>query len=321
VDGYAALKKIPGVGKKRFDTITTLLEQTGQSIEDLFKMDAAEIKQKFKLPINVAEKISEIAGGTVNEISTSHKSRSQLTNAVICVTNQENNYPAKLANTLNTKAPTFLYMWGNLSLLDNKAVGFCGSRNVSQKGLEVTADTVQQIVQLGWVVVSGHAKGVDTTAHRVALENGGNTIIVAAEGLEVFKLRHELKSIAKPEQLLIISQFEPKVSWTAGRAMQRNSTIIGLSDAMVLIESRLEGGTYEAGKTSLRLKMPLFVAQYEMAAENNAGNQYFIERGAVPFGKSKVTGRANIAMLEEVVQQQRQKEPATSELMLPGFGK
>lgn len=315
---HSILKEVHGVGKKRLDGIITNLESNNQTINDLFQMTAPEIKAKFKLPINVAEAIVQ-AGIQANVVKDDAilALTPRLTKTVTCLTNTDTNYPSKLAKALGSKSPNVLYMWGNLSLLDLPSVGFCGSRNVSEKGLQVTADAVEQIVQLGWVVVSGHAKGVDTTAHRTALENDGCTIIVAAEGIEVFKLRQELKKIAKPEQILIVSEFEPKARWVVGRAMQRNTTIIGLSNAMVLIESRLEGGTYEAGKTALRLKMPLFVAQYEMEAETNAGNAYFLQHGAIPFMKNKVTGRANIDVLREVVMKMPPSE--TLELMLPGF--
>ncbi|MCI0714286.1 MAG: DNA-protecting protein DprA [Chloroflexi bacterium] len=210
-------------------------------------------------------------------------------------------YPQRLKSLLGEKAPEPLYYWGNLELLNKPAVGFCGSRDATDKGLQVTADTAEQILDKGWIVVSGHAKGVDSTAHRIALENGGSTIIVLPEGFNNFTLRRELKDIAKPEQLLIISEYPPEARWTAWRAMQRNKTIIGLSDAMVLVQARMKGGTFAAGEESLKYKISLFVAVYQNHGEESEGNLYFLKRGAIALKRSPTSGRANISSLVKAV--------------------
>jgi DNA protecting protein DprA len=214
----------------------------------------------------------------------------------------DEDYPTKLLAVLGKNAPEQLYVWGNLELFDKPSVGFCGSRNVTEKGLSVTADVAQQIAELGWVVVSGHARGVDTTAHQTALENNAATIIVLPQGMNDFKLRPEIKRHASRENLLVISEFPPDASWAVGRAMQRNHTIIGLSDAMVLVEARTEGGTFNAGKQALKYGHPLVVVSYEDTSHSNAGNDYFIQRGAARLMKSKTTGRANISMIRQQVE-------------------
>lgn len=292
------LKQIHGIGKKRLEAITTKLAAMNQSVADLYRMQPEEIKKLFGLPIHVAQAIANANIQTSQNI----KSNPLEIKGIKSITLTSADYPQRLKQVLGHKAPQLLYSWGNLDLLNKPAVGFCGSRNVTEKGLEITADTAQQITELGWVVVSGHARGVDTTAHRTALENGGSTILVLAEGILNFKLRQELKAIAKPEQLLIISEFAPDTKWTVGRAMQRNKTIIGLSDAMILVEARKEGGTFEAGQTALRLKFPLFVAHYETPGESAAGNEYFLQKGAEKLGRSPETRRANITRLRHMVE-------------------
>lgn len=218
------------------------------------------------------------------------------------LTVEDEEYPLRLRKVLQDKAPKKLYAWGNLELLNKPAVGFCGSRNVSDKGLDVTVDVAEQIAGLDWVVVSGHARGVDSTAHVTALRNNAGTILVLPEGIDGFKLRTEIRKFASPDKVLIISEFAPGDTWTVGRAMQRNNTIIGLSDAMMLVEARAEGGTFNAGKTALRLKHPLFVAYFEETTNSNEGNKYLIQRGAKRLFKSKETNRANIEPIKQLVQ-------------------
>lgn len=310
VQDQTQLRKIKGIGAKRAESILTMLSANHQSLDDLFKMDAEAIRQKFKLPASVAQALADYHPSTQTvqtPLQWSEKPGEGKDIRLLLAKDQS--YPQHLADVLGKKAPSELHVWGNLELLNRPAVGFCGSRNVSETGLKVTADTVQQLVEAGCVIVSGHARGVDITAHRTALECGGATIIVLAEGIKDFKLRQEIRKFATRDNVLVISEFKPDAVWTVGRAMTRNNTIIGLSNAMVLIESRLEGGTFNAGKTALKLKVPIFVTEYENTTPGNEGNRYFLQHGAIALRKSGETGRANIIPLKSVVFPEIQDKP------------
>jgi DNA protecting protein DprA len=315
------LQRIKGIGPKRSEAILQRLDETGRSLDDFFALSVTEIKQQFNLPINVAEAIVQ----SITEeqpVTATAEEDALITKGIKILKRGTPEYPKRLARLLGDKAPDILYVWGNTDLFNKPAVGFCGSREASEKSIEIAADTARQIVEEGWVVVSGHARGVDTAAHQAALKSGGGTIIVAPEGILSFKLRRELKQIAKPEQILIVSQFPPAAGWAVGRAMGRNSTIIGLSDAMVLVSARAEGGTFEAGKTALRLRTPLFVARYESPGESAAGNRYFLDRGAYQLSKKESTGKPNTEYLLKIVKAsnelfQEAKEAISSEAAKP----
>jgi len=91
--------------------------------------------------------------------------------------------------------------------------------------------------------------------------------------------------------------------------MQRNQTVCGLSEALVVIEAGTSGGTFEAGKLALRLKMPLFVADYAEPAASAAGNDYFLARGARPLRRSAETVQANLEPLRRVVEARSETAP------------
>jgi DNA protecting protein DprA len=299
------LQKVRGIGPKRYQSILTKLDEIEKDIDDLFKMPAADVKAVFGLPRNVAEAIanaSEQPQAKVETVKNEENTVDQLAaKGIKTLVRGASDYPKHLQSVLEDKAPSIYYVWGNLDLLQKPAVGFCGSRDASKESIAATADMAKQIANLGWVVVSGHARGVDTAAHLAALENGGSTIVVAPEGLLNFRLRKELKKIAKPEQLLIISEFAPHSRWSVVNAMTRNRTIIGLSDAMILVEARMEGGTFQAGETTLYLKKPLFVALYQKLGPNADGNKYFVQKGATALAKNPTTGEADIERLKATV--------------------
>jgi DNA protecting protein DprA len=302
VTDYLQLHNIKGIGPKRYHSIVVRLQECRLSLDQLFAMPVEAIVKEFKLPINVAKAI--VASSVELKLLPNKADNEMVTlrsKGIKILKKGTPEYPQRLLKALGNSAPETLYVWGNLDLLNKPAVGFCGSRNVSEKGIEITIDTAKQIAELGWIVVSGHARGVDTAAHKTALEANCGTIIVAAEGVLGFKLREELKKISKPDQLLIVSEFNPNAKWTVINAMTRNKTIIGLSDAMILVEARTEGGTFEAGKAALRLKKPLYVVDYQTADNGNAGNHYLLKRGAKPLRRNKETIQANISDLREVV--------------------
>ncbi len=190
-------------------------------------------------------------------------------------------YPKYLKNMLKEKCPPILFVKGNKALLNTVGVGFCGSRNVSGKGIKITKNCVEQLIEHDSTIVSGYAKGTDLAAHVKALESGGNTIFVLAEGILRLKIKKEIFQFMNTNNFVFVSQFMPNVTWNAGNAMKRNSTIIGLSQSMILIESRLEGGTFAAGEEALKVKCPLFVIDFAKPEVSAEANPHFINKGGI----------------------------------------
>jgi DNA processing protein len=205
-------------------------------------------------------------------------------------------YPESL-KSLGNHAPMVLSYVGNIDLLKRDSVGFCGSRKASEKGLTVTKDCAQQLAKTGFAIISGYASGVDITAHKTALENNGETIIVIPEGINHFRIKDEVKKFWDWNRALIISEFMPESAWSVSNAMQRNSTIVALSKAMILIESSANGGSMDAGKKTLEMKKPLYTPFYEGMPESAIGNRILIEKGAIKLGRKRETGRANITKI------------------------
>ena len=157
---------------------------------------------------------------------------------------------------------------------------------MSDSGIRITDSSARQFSADGITVVSGYAKGVDITAHRAALQAGGSTIFVIVEGILKNKIKGE-KELLNDNNHLFISQFIPNLTWSASNAMKRNNTIIGLSNAMILIEAGMNGGTFNAGDQSLKNKKPLFVVEYGAYKPSAEGNRFFLENGGIPIRGDK----------------------------------
>lgn len=211
----------------------------------------------------------------------------------------EKGYPAKLKTILRESTPEKLFYKGNISLLKKKAIGFCGSRKASEKGLATTKDCSEQIVIKGLVVISGNAAGVDFTAHKTSLENGGETIFVLPEGMNNFRIKSKLRPFWNWDKVLVISQFPNDAVWRGHRAMTRNALIVALSDAMIVVEAGLNSGTFNAAQKTMELSIPLYVAVYKNMEVYAQGNKALVTLGAKRLGLSKTEGRAKVSKVIE----------------------
>ena len=207
-------------------------------------------------------------------------------------------YPMQLKSVLGDTCPPVLFVKGNKKLLSEASVGFCGSRKVSSKGISITAQCAEQLVDHDITVVSGYASGTDLAAHSAAMIHGGNTVFVLAEGILRYSMKQAVRKHLTPDNHVFISQFTPQALWSVGNAMKRNSVIIGLSKAMILVESGKKGGTFAAGEEALRRSQPLFVIDYAKPEVSAEANPYFIARGGNP-----IRGKNGIPNLEKVFQE------------------
>jgi DNA processing protein len=214
---------------------------------------------------------------------------------------QEENYPEDLKKFLSTSAPPVLSVIGNKELLHQKKVAFSGSRNVSEKGIKITEDAVTELIKQNIAIVSGYAKGVDFTAHYTALKNGGTTIIVLPEGINHFSIKKEFKDVWDWDRILVISEFKPIEKWMASRAMNRNKTIIALSDVIMVVEAGETGGSLDAGHKTLEMNKALFVPQYMNIPESALGNNTLLNKGAVALKMNKETMKPNLNKIIELL--------------------
>lgn len=209
-------------------------------------------------------------------------------------------YPERLTRYAGDTAAPVLFARGNRAILERPAVAFCGSRKASAQGLDWARKFASGLAAEGVNVVSGYADGIDLIAHRAALEAGGRTTLVLAEGIFRFTRKPVIDEVLDEHRSLILSEFPPRLPWSVGNAMQRNGTVLGLSDAIVVVESGLDGGTFSAGDQALKQGRPLFVLDYPEPPASAEGNRAFLRPGARPL-RSEGDGTHDLAELLRLV--------------------
>lgn len=209
-------------------------------------------------------------------------------------------YPQKLKYKLGSNAPIFLFCKGNLKLFDEPSVGFCGSREATNKGIIIVEEIIKQVPK-NIVNISGYAKGIDMKVHSESLKHGHPTIIVLPYGHLNFKIKEELINIFNENNVLVVSEFLPDSIWSVGNAMQRNSTVVALSNIMVLIEAKRNGGSLDAGKKAIEMNVPIFAPVYAENSRLTEGNKIIQEMGGYPIKKNRNTNLPNISKIVELL--------------------
>ena len=171
---------------------------------------------------------------------------------------EDSGYPPTMCD--RTGRPT-LYVMGDPQALSQPGLGLCGARTATPAGIDLAHRLGALAAKLEVPLVSGYAVGVDSAGHLAAIESGGRTTAVLAEGIAKFRLRPEFLELIDPlDQMIAVSPFPPQARWTVINAMQRNRTICSLSRLLVAIEPGEKGGTLNAAQEALRQGVPLVVA-------------------------------------------------------------
>lgn len=157
-------------------------------------------------------------------------------------------------------SPPQLWFAGDRSLLRQRRVAVVGTRKASEEGLRRAARLGRELAKQGVVVVSGLALGIDTAAHMAAIENGGRTIAVLGNGIDVrYPKRNSALQDAIAKDHLLLSQFEPGTPAIDRSFPSRNRTMALVSQATVIVEAQERSGTVSQGWEAIRLGRPLFL--------------------------------------------------------------
>ena len=292
------LQQAPGIGAASLRSVLERVRRECVDPSKFWNLDDADWQARFGIKPQAIEYLREPDVGTQDAWEQIERKE------IAILVRGYSGYPKRLDRVLGNTAPAVLYALGNRDLFLAPGVGFCGSRKASVEGVQISRDCAGLLARQSVNVISGYAQGVDMAAHSGALEAGGTTTIVLVEGILHFRLKKDLRAISGDmSRILVVSEFPPGLPWKAHNAMTRNRTICGLADALVVVESGSEGGTFEAGKTALALKEPLFCVDHANSVPSATGNRYFLENGAVGLRRAQ-SGQPNLDRLLSIVEEQ-----------------
>jgi DNA processing protein len=153
--------------------------------------------------------------------------------------------PAYPANLLCCDdAPPVLFVRGELSPGDARAVAIIGTRKPTEPGATLAHSLAHELAGRGWTIVSGLAIGVDTAAHQGALEAEGRTLAVLGSGLAaIYPQRNVPLAEAVTERGAVLAEVHPEATVSAQNLIARNRIASGLSRAVIVVQSATDGGS------------------------------------------------------------------------------
>ncbi|HVW62269.1 MAG TPA: DNA-processing protein DprA [Puia sp.] len=192
----------------------------------------------------------------------------------------EHDYPQRLLRCPD--APILLFFKGHADLNTARVISIIGTRSPSEYGRQMTEKFIKDMASLssGVLVISGLAYGIDAVAHKAALRHHLPTVGVLGHGLDqVYPREHA--SLAR-EMLRtggLLTKFNISTAPDAYNFPIRNRIVAGLSDAVIVMETRSRGGSLLTVENALTYQRKIFAIPGRIADEKSAGCNTLIREG------------------------------------------
>ena len=187
-------------------------------------------------------------------------------------------YPPQLRDL--SDAPPFLWAIGDISLLQRPAISLVGARNASSLGTRMAKSLAAELGQLGYVIVSGLARGVDAAAHLAALDTG--TIAVQAGGVDVmYPAENTELALNIAAKGLRLSEMPMGLQPMARHFPKHNRIISGLAQATVIVEAAAKSGSLITARDALDQGRDVLAVPGHPFDARAAGGNMLIRDGAV----------------------------------------
>ncbi|MGD0233357.1 MAG: DNA-processing protein DprA [Syntrophorhabdales bacterium] len=258
------LVRMPGISYERKKEIL----EGSESIASLF-----EGKQKVGDP-KLRERIRSFKGFGVIEDELAKLGKMD----VEIVSIRDNLYPPQLKRIPDP--PLVLYSKGPLSLHD-QMMAIVGSRKATYEGLNLAERIAETLSSLGITVVSGFARGVDSSAHRGALKGRGKTVAVFGCGIDICypaENRHLYGEVAGGG--LLLTEYAPGDPPLAHHFPARNRIIAGLSKGVLVIEASSKSGSLITARLALEYGREVLAVPGRVFDEEYKGANNLIKQGA-----------------------------------------
>src|SRR6185312_3613766 len=193
---------------------------------------------------------------------------------------QDARYPDLLKQIYDP--PLALYVRGDFSILSSPGIGVVGTRHPTPYGMGMAQRLSNDLASRGLVIISGMARGVDTHAHKGALEGKGKTVAVWGTGVDVPYPR-ENKKLA--EQIVtsggaIVSEFAIGTFAAPQNFPIRNRIISGMSIGVLVVEAGEYSGTRITARCALEQSRDVFAVPGNVTNKNSWGPNTLIKQGA-----------------------------------------
>lgn len=191
----------------------------------------------------------------------------------------EKDYPPNLLQIHDP--PPCLYHKGEINKDNNLAIAIVGARQATHYGITIAERIAGELAVRGVTIVSGMARGIDTAAHRGALQSGGRTIAVLGSGIDIIYPSENAKLFQEiTRNGAVISEFPLSTPPLPRNFPMRNRVISGLSLGTVVIEASIKSGSLITANMALDQGREVFAVPGSINSKTSRGTNKLIKDGA-----------------------------------------
>lgn len=268
------LSLVRGVGPQRFAALTHRFGDAAGAIG----ARVAELERVPTIGPRLARQIAEIGGPSGDAALRDARRRLDRVGA-FPIAPDDPRYPAAFRNLADP--PFILFAAGDLSLLGRPGFAMVGTRAPTHYGRAAVEMLSNGVAFAGYTVVSGMARGIDTLAHRAALDAGGATIGVLGHGIDgVYPPENRALFAEMRERGLLLTEMAPGERPLAGNFPRRNRLIAALSRAVLVVEMGLKSGAQHTVTYALELGREVLAVPGPIDSRVSAGTNQLIKDGA-----------------------------------------
>lgn len=197
---------------------------------------------------------------------------------MICFNDED--YPPLLREIPDS--PIVLFCLGDPDMRGAPVLAVVGARNGTQMGYDIARDFCYELAQAGFIIVSGLALGIDTYAHRGAVEAAGRTFAVLGSGPDVVYPRGNLKIREKILQNggALFSEYPPGVVARPWHFPVRNRIISGMCVGTLVVEASARSGSLITARLAAEQNREVFAVPGNIRSSASEGTLTLIQEGA-----------------------------------------
>ena len=269
---WLALERVPGVGPVTIARLVGAFGSPGAALQAGYR-EIVELTEVGERLARVVAEFDPPERAIHEDLKTLEKLEARV------VTRWDDEYPSNLKDIYDP--PALLFVRGEITPEDVRAVAVVGTRNPTRYGLEVAEDLSQHLVRAGVTLISGLARGIDTACHEAVLRVGGRTVGVLGCGLDVVYPRENKRLIEEMARSgAVMTEFRPGVRPLATNFYRRNRVVSGLSKGVVVIQAGAKSGSLITANHALDQNRDVFAVPGAITNAYSKGPHSLLKQGA-----------------------------------------
>ncbi|MBI2026363.1 MAG: DNA-protecting protein DprA [Deltaproteobacteria bacterium] len=248
--------------------------------------EIGDFQKIFETPVSSLQKMSDLSAEEAYRIQNYkefHRFEVELSNiqkkGIHLITYLDKKFPEKIRHIYDP--PMAICVQGQLPALQQPSLAVVGSRQASFYGKSVTTKLIPDFIEAGFAIVSGGARGIDTQAHRIALENGGTTISILGCGLnQVYPMENKDLFQRISQHGCLVSEFSLCAFPSKQNFPQRNRLISALSDGVLVVEAGKKSGSLITARFALEQGKEVFAIPGPILSHHYEGTNHLLQDGA-----------------------------------------